>query len=327
MRNKINLAIVIPAYKPDYFDATIASIARQTCKAFTLYIGDDASKADLYSIVKKYESQINIVYKRFDKNLGEKDLVAHWNRCVDMTGDEEWAWLFSDDDLMHPKCVEEFYKEISNGYSNDLFHFNVQIIDGHGKLIRKEFPFPDVLDTKSFFMKRMSGELNSFIVEYIFNKKTFIEKGRFQSFELAWYTDDATWIKIGNSKGIKSIHNCEVSWRKSKINISENKADKSIAIRKINANLAFFQWVKDQSEVEGIDKTQLHQIFHNRFIMQLVIYTQTLKYAEIYEFMEKFHQLFHVKSNSLRDANKVLFYKTKARIGSKIRMYLQMASA
>ena len=37
------LAIVIPAYKIMYFDQALSSIANQTCKDFTLYIGDDSS--------------------------------------------------------------------------------------------------------------------------------------------------------------------------------------------------------------------------------------------------------------------------------------------
>lgn len=321
MKLSPQLAIVIPAYKPDFFEGTLSSIANQSCKDFTLYIGDDASENDLYSIVKKYESQIPIVYKRFEKNLGEADLVSQWNRCIEMSGDEEWVWLFSDDDIMDPNCVEEFYKQISNGQHFDLYHFNVKIINEKDQLLKKQIPFPEVLDTKSFFRKRMSGELNSFIVEYIFNKKTFEKKGRFQNFDLAWYADDATWIKIGNSKGIKSIIGPEVSWRKSGINISENNSDKNIAKRKIYANLAFFKWVEEQPEVKGIDEVQLHQLFHNRFIQQLINYTHSLNYAEIYKLVVLFHNSFAVQSNLLSDASIVYFFKTKSRLGSKIRSF------
>lgn len=82
------LAIVIPAYKDMYFDKTLLSIANQTCKEFTVYIGNDASPHDLKSIVNLYKDQIDIVYKNFDENIGGKDLVAQWERCIDLVGDE-----------------------------------------------------------------------------------------------------------------------------------------------------------------------------------------------------------------------------------------------
>src|ERR1035437_3960780 len=103
------LAIVIPAYKRMFFNEALSSIAKQTNKNFTLYIGDDCSPCNLYNIVEKYEKSIPIVYRHFDENIGRKDLVVQWERCIDLVGDEEWIWLFSDDDIMDPTCVENFY--------------------------------------------------------------------------------------------------------------------------------------------------------------------------------------------------------------------------
>lgn len=111
-RKQNNLAIIIPAYKATFLAAALDSIAAQTCQDFTLYIGDDCSPNNLEVIVDKYRDKINLVYKRFDTNLGGKDLVAQWERCIDMTQGEDWLWLFSDDDVMEKNCVEEFYKTI-----------------------------------------------------------------------------------------------------------------------------------------------------------------------------------------------------------------------
>ena len=105
------------------------SIASQTCKDFTLYIGDDCSPNNIGEIVDKYEDKINIIYKRFDTNLGGKDLVAQWERCIDMTQNEEWIWLFSDDDMMDKNCVEEFYKTIEDNKDCDIFHFDINVIN------------------------------------------------------------------------------------------------------------------------------------------------------------------------------------------------------
>ena len=105
MLKQNNLAIVIPAYKSTFLAAALDSIAAQTCKDFILYIGDDCSPNNLGEIVDGYRDKINLVYKRFDTNLGGKDLVAQWERCIDMTQGEDWLWLFSDDDVMEKNCV------------------------------------------------------------------------------------------------------------------------------------------------------------------------------------------------------------------------------
>ena len=91
------LAIVIPAFKIRFLSQTLDSIARQSCKDFTLYIGDDNSPDDIYSVVREYEDVIDIVYKKFPENLGSKDLLSHWERCIDMAL-EPYIFFFSDDD-------------------------------------------------------------------------------------------------------------------------------------------------------------------------------------------------------------------------------------
>ena len=50
---KDTLAIIIPAYKPDYLEETLESLTKQTNKDFKIYIGDDASPFYLENIVVK----------------------------------------------------------------------------------------------------------------------------------------------------------------------------------------------------------------------------------------------------------------------------------
>ena len=59
---KSDLAIVIPAYKIDFFDSALKSLSDQTNKNFTVYIGIDASKANFESVIDRYKSSISIVY-------------------------------------------------------------------------------------------------------------------------------------------------------------------------------------------------------------------------------------------------------------------------
>lgn len=91
MKNK--LAIVIPAYKACFFREVLDSLAKQSRRDFTVYIGDDASPDDLESIVSDYKDQLDIFYFRFEQNWGGRDLVAHWERCIELS-DEPLIWLF-----------------------------------------------------------------------------------------------------------------------------------------------------------------------------------------------------------------------------------------
>jgi glycosyltransferase involved in cell wall biosynthesis len=241
-----NLAIIIPAYKTTYLHETLQSLSNQTCKKFTLYIGDDASPNNIYEIVKEFENEIDIIYKRFDENLGGTNLVDQWNRCIDMTINEDWIWLFSDDDIMEPNCVELFYKHIESDKEVQLLHFNTDIIDAEGKLHAKQKPFPLKMTSGDFFEKRIGGRIFSFAVEYVFTRKLYIAEERFQIFDLAWCSDDATWTKFAKNNGITTIDtNALVHWRYSGENISSLNVDLSILYRKLDAKVAYLKWAID----------------------------------------------------------------------------------
>lgn len=304
------LAIVIPAFKQVYFQETLASIAAQSCKDFTLYIGDDASRFDLKNIVNLYDNQIEIVYKRFYKNLGSTDLVAHWERCLEMVEDEDWIWLFSDDDVMDKNCVEEFYRMISTKPSFDLYHFNVNTINSQGSII-ESFPFPDQLSVEDFFYGRSVLGLRSYVVEYIFRKAHFVKIGGFENFDLAWGSDDALWIKLGKDKGIKTIPNANVCWRKSEYNISPNSKDQKILERKFRSKIVFLNWVYKQTtqqnlEITGYDILKLIKI---RFLKELKIYCEDLSYKKIYQNLQEFYTAFPEMKHNRCEFLYIWFYK------------------
>ena len=54
---------------------------------------------------------MNIVYRRFDTNLGGVDLPGHWDRCIALAK-EPVVWFFSDDDLMPQDGGRAYYKSI-----------------------------------------------------------------------------------------------------------------------------------------------------------------------------------------------------------------------
>ncbi len=280
------LAIVIPAYKAVFFEQALASVANQTCKNFTLYIGDDASPGNLKPIVDLYENQIDIVYKRFDTNLGGKDLVAHWERCVDLIGNEEWIWLFSDDDIMDTHCVEEFYATLESSPGFNIYHFNVTKIDAGGGITDEFYSFPDVFSSEEFLTGSFAIAANySVVVEYIFNKKHFMQTGRFERFDLAWGSDDATWIKLGRGNGIKTIPGAKVYWRASAFNISPNDWDGPLIERKFLAQMEFVKWAFKEIESQRlqVDYNKINKLA-DFFIFKAIKYrVPALSYQKVKE--------------------------------------------
>lgn len=237
-----DLAIIIPAYKETFLEEAIQSIASQTCKDFTLYVGDDCSPYPLKNIINNYANKIKIVYHRFETNIGGKDLVAQWERCIALSKSEKWIWLFSDDDVMEPDCVASFYKAIKETSSYyDIYHFNVNVIDEYSQLKKESPAYPLVLDSYQFYKGKMLGYIASLVVENIFSREIYKETGGFQNFDLAWGSDTATWIKFSSRKGLYTISESKILWRKSTQNITPDHST-TMVIRKTNALLDFFRW-------------------------------------------------------------------------------------
>ena len=236
------LAIIIPAYKATFLPAALDSIAIQTCKDFTLYIGDDCSPEPIGNIVEQYRDKIELVYQRFDTNLGGKDLVAQWERCIAMSQDEPYIWLFSDDDVMEANCVEELFRQIENtkGVYN-LYHFNVDVIDERGAFKCRQQDYPAVLSAYRFYRGKNSMRLSAFVVENVFSRKVYERFGGFMKYDLAWGSDIATWIVFCGEKGMCTVPHARVKWRQSSQNISPNYS-RQIAERKLRADQNLLNW-------------------------------------------------------------------------------------
>lgn len=104
---------------------------------------------------------------------------------------------------------------IDNG-AFDIYHFDVKIVDCENQIVRIPTVYPSVIDSETFYRRKASARLDSFVVEYIFLRDIYNCTGGFQHFDLAWGSDIATWVKIGADKGIKTISGDYVYWRKSK---------------------------------------------------------------------------------------------------------------
>lgn len=239
------LAIVIPAYKTDYLDEVFTCIKNQTSQDFSLYVFDDASPYGIKECFDKYfqESQKN-KYIRFEENLGGSNLAEHWNRCIKNVRDEEWIWLFSDDDIMDCNCVERFYQALKDHKIHDVARFNLAYIDKNDNVIFHTKPYEQYLSSSRFFSLLYSGRIQARMPEFIFKRKKIEEIGGFVVFDLAWRSDNATVIAVSHPNGIYTISKAGIRWRLSDTNIS-GKRNTSISLRKRLSTIAFFEWVDD----------------------------------------------------------------------------------
>ena len=237
---KSKLAIVIPAYKATFLRAALDSIAAQTCQDFTLYIGDDCSPHQLGAIVDEYSDKINLVYQRFETNLGGKDLVAQWERCIAMSQDEPYIWLFSDDDVMEPGCVEAFFSLPEETRNNYVVHFNIHQIGEGGGILKTPVKYPERMTAKEYLdAKLFQKGVISYVVEFVFPRWIYEITGGFQNYDLAWGSDMMTWLKFADAcKGIYTIDSDDamVRWRRSNENISPDKSH-PIFMRKTMAHI------------------------------------------------------------------------------------------
>lgn len=242
LHNVSSLAIVIPAYKKQFFREALGTLAAQTNKDFTVYIGDDNSPEDLFSVVEEFEGKLRVQYRKFPDNLGGKNLVAQWKRCIDLTKDEEWLWLFSDDDVLDPHCVENFYTQLANDKGRtDVYRFNTVIVDRAGRLVSTTPQGPLYESATQMAYHLLMGQRGNSMADHIFSRNVYEGSGGFVETDFAQGADWASSILFAKEKGISVIPGACLYWRRSGSNVSSLAAGKRNQM--INGHLQFLAWV------------------------------------------------------------------------------------
>ena len=217
------LAVIIPYYKLTFFEETLKSLENQTNKNFKVYIGDDASPDNPAGLLEEYKGKINLVYHRFNENLGAVTLTKQWERCIELAKDETWLMILGDDDVLSENVVEEFYSHLSEfENSTNLVRFASKTISQETQKISEKFVHPKKETAFDFYYRRYKGLTRSSLSEYIFSKEIYIKKG-FREYPLGWHSDDMAWIDFSGDNFIYTINNSWVIIRISEINITGKK--------------------------------------------------------------------------------------------------------
>ncbi|QIY84249.1 glycosyltransferase family 2 protein [Chryseobacterium sp. NEB161] len=226
--NKI--AIVIPYYKIDFFEETIASVAMQTDKRFTLYIGNDASPDDPLPIIEKYFIEGSYRFFNYKENLGGKNLALQWERILENV-EEEWFQILGDDDMISENFVEEFYQNIAEVEQEKINVIKVsqKWIDENNVELNQGTSLQPLIDAKTQFLVEYSHQFRASLSEHIFKKIEFCKYG-FKKFPLAWHSDNLAVYETSGFSKLFFLQNSLVKVRMSEVNISNRKDDYAIKL-------------------------------------------------------------------------------------------------
>jgi len=220
------LAIVIPYFKYAFFEATLQSLTSQSDNRFQVYIGDDASPENPSLLLEKYEKSINLVYKRFENNLGSISLVNQWHRCLNMVQNEDWVMILCDDDVLSENCVAEFYASLYeiNQHNINVIRYATVVINEKDDRISKIHEHPKFEKSSDFLMRKIKGGTRSSLSEFIFRKKVLLDT-KFKELPLAWYSDYLAVLECTYFQYMYTINNALVFFRLSELNITGRKDD------------------------------------------------------------------------------------------------------
>lgn len=216
---EVLLAVVIPAFRARHLAEAIGSLRAQTDRRFRLYVGDDGSPDELEPIVREAGAGLDLVYKRFGENLGGRDLVGQWNRCLAMTVDEPWIWLFADDDIADAGCVAAIYEGIAASRpETGLLRFNMRVIDDRGEVIAEPAPHPDYETGRELLLamlpKNMNARRRKFCApDHVFSRAAWLAEGGIPNFPKALFSDFAAWIAFAQAGGVRTLRGAGIRWR------------------------------------------------------------------------------------------------------------------
>lgn len=266
MRTDYKLAVVIPFYKIDFFGDLLEALKNQTCKDFNVYISDDASPVPPDYLITNYKESLEILYHRFDENLGGRNLVAQWQRSLSLINKkEQWVWMLPDDDVPSLNSVESFYEALAKGKSNSkpvkLFRMNMDVINENGKVINDfKDKSPEYETNLQYYLRQLKGETRSSLGDNIFNLEQLNEFGGFVNFKQGWGSDHATILLTSQSGLICFLGKARLGFRMSGKNISSVESDGEV---KMSARCDFAKWIKTNEHIfSQKPENQFYRLFY-----------------------------------------------------------------
>lgn len=238
---KNQLAIIIPYYKITFFDECLRSLASQTNKNFNVYIGNDNSPNDPLDIVNKYADTLSITYKKFTDNVGGNNLVKQWDRCIDLSKDEEWIMILGDDDTLDNNVVTEFYNILPKARNIELIRLASQEINEINEPRTKVYYNPELESAKDYFFRCQYDDLRCTLTEHFFTKKSYKKNG-FKNFPVAFGSDIVAWLEFPELGNVIGINNAIANIRISSENLSSIQ-DRQLGFKRVEGYYRYYRYI------------------------------------------------------------------------------------
>ncbi len=233
------VTIAIPAYKARFLAEAIRSALDQTYSDIELVIVNDCSPEPVEEVVSQFHDP-RIRYYVNEKNLGSESVVLNWNKCLSHARGEFFV-LLCDDDLLRPAFLEKMLALADKYPECKVFRSPTECSDRSGKIIYATEPWPEHEDGIAFVNAALGWKRKHTITEFMYRTSHIREEGGYISFPVAYYSDDASIMKLSLDNGIASLSSCQVTFRNSGENITgSEKYNEGKAL----AAIRYYQWLE-----------------------------------------------------------------------------------
>jgi glycosyltransferase involved in cell wall biosynthesis len=233
------ISVAIPAYKSRHLRSAIESVLSQAFGDFELIILNDGSPEDVRTIVAGCPDP-RIRYFENEVNIGGKDLIRCWNRCLELAKGEYFV-LFSDDDVYHPEFLTKLHGLAVRKPAVHVFHCRVRIIGEGGEELGLTPVCPEEEGALEFVWNAVQGRRKQFVPDFLYRTESLRKTGGFHDLPLAWGSDYVTSFRMAALGGVAYTPEVLFEWRKSSAHLS---AAGDIA-RRIDALEGYRKWLED----------------------------------------------------------------------------------
>jgi len=127
--NRPRISVCIPTYEPDptFLAELLSSIAEQRYPRLQVVVSDDASSADVASMLRCAD-QLDIRFRRNEVNVG---MVGNWNLAVEAS-EGTLVMVVHQDDVLEPGLLDAYVSEFEQDSTVVLCSCAEVFIDAHG---------------------------------------------------------------------------------------------------------------------------------------------------------------------------------------------------
>lgn len=215
----VKFSVTIPAYKRQYLDIAIRSVACQTCKDWELVVVDDCSPEDIHSVVEPFLQDERVHYYRNAKNCGAVDVVDNWNICLNhCVGD--YVVCIGDDDRLLPNCLSEYSAMIDKHPGLNVYHGRTRIIDENGQEVKLTPERPETETLAEMLLRQWTEDRIQFLGDFLFSRSWLQQNHGYVKFPLAYSSDWATANLAAKDGGIANVNATVFEYRVNRQSIS-----------------------------------------------------------------------------------------------------------